>query len=365
MKNKHIIWILVLLAALAVSCGADDDSSSADDDDETADDDAADDDTADDDASDDDSPEPRAEVTLPDYPYWPNDALQIDEEHLVDLATAYCAEAGAAADDRDFFLGVLPLAAFDRFCDGETAPAVLRGDMYLSGYFGGLWLRDELFRAEEKAGDYPLLKPLFNWLTARLGDLDLLLSAGETQAIIDRARGGLPLWLIGFGYNRGYLDEVYVNPPAGFGPPELNMDCADDLALDCTSPDVALTVLDNYRAALPLLRDPPNDVWAEMADLARLAELGIGSGELVWSTIPTERMDEPEYQQMIDLSVGFLLVLEAVTLGQMTAWAEESVDDGACALLLESGAVTWTFSYMMGVSSFAPPGLFPHVTCPE
>jgi len=91
---------------------------------------------------------PRARrVILPPYPFWPNDAYVVDLAVMEELGTAYCAAHPNDASDEDFFYGELPMASFNLFYPGDAPPLAaepVMGDLYISGYFGGLWLKDEL-----------------------------------------------------------------------------------------------------------------------------------------------------------------------------------------------------------------------------
>ena len=87
------------------------------------------------------------EITLPTYPYEENEAILINTAQLTAEAAAWCAKTPSPADPVDFYLGALPLRAIDRLAADPFPPAdwpILMGYLYLSGYFGGVWLREDM-----------------------------------------------------------------------------------------------------------------------------------------------------------------------------------------------------------------------------
>ena len=363
-----LLAIVIIPAAGAVGCDDDDDDAADDDDPGDDDDDNNDDDNNDD--NNDDEP-PSAEIILPSFPFWPNDAFIIDQDHLNEAATAYCAASGADASATDFLLGALPLSALDLSCTGAT-PAqnaeTYMGDMYLSGYFGGLWLRDILhLHAKDAllaaAGD-PIQEALFTSLAGRAGTLISLVREGDGAAVLGTARSSTTILALIYGYNRGYLEQLLENPPDGVIPPEDALVCNESLVFDCDCPGIELAVFDRFRPALGKLSAPPNDRWEDMAALAGLAEMAVGQGHGVWEMIDISALSQAEYDHLIDLSAGFLLGTEAALLGEMIAWADELVGEGRCALLVDAGVSTWSGSYFMGLASTAPAGTFPELICP-
>ncbi len=361
------IGLLALVLAFAfVACGDPSTGSGSDDNaGDDADDDADDDDASDDDDTADDDVDPAAHVTLPDYPWWPNDAMAVDGALLDTHATAYC-ETAAEPNAPDFLLGELPLASFDALCAGEVAAPASMGSLYLSGYFGGLWLRDALdglFTKDGTSEGFESLAPVFRAVAWMAGRSQAVLASGDDGAILAEARSGIAVLAMLFGYNRGYLDQILAHPPDGATPPDGVVECGDNV-FDCVVPDSPYGFMTRFDAALASLADPPNDRWAELGALVDLAEAATAQGELVWNAIPLDALDQDGYDRLIDLSAGFLVAAKAAVLGDMTAWANETPGDAECSLLLDGGMWAWSMSYFMGLASPASPGTFPTLECP-
>ena len=362
--------LAVVMAFAFAGCGgsagdSDDPSASSGSDDAADDDSTAGDDDADDDDADDDTTAPSAHVTLPPYPWWPNDAMAVDQDLLDAHATAYC-ETADAPNAPDFLLGEIPLASFDGLCAGEaTAPASL-GNLYLSGYFGGLWLRDALdglFTKDGTSEGFEFLAPIFRVVAWFAGRSQAVLASGDDDAILAEARSGLAVLAMLYGYNRGYLDQILAHPPDGVAPPEGVVECGANV-FDCVVPDSPYAFMTRFDAALAALADPPNDRWAELGVLVDLAQAATAQGELVWNAIPLDALDQEGYDRLIDLSARFLVAAKAAVLGDMTAWANVTPADAECSLLLDGGMWTWSMSYFMGLASPAEPETFPMLECP-
>lgn len=88
------------------------------------------------------------------------------------------------------------------------------------------------------------------------------------------AHASVPVLLALYGYNRGYLDVILQNPPAGV--PSM----ADTLDLprflDCSSSAFPLQIATSYDTALTNLADPPNLPWLEMTAWANRLETATG-----------------------------------------------------------------------------------------
>ncbi len=364
---KTILSLLLLLCLpLIWSCGGDDDD--ADDDATPVDDDTAavDDDTAsaDDDAVDDDTGA-RAQVILPDYPFWPNNAYVIDLELLEDLATAYCAAHPDDASAEDFFYGELALASFDWFYADEGQPKLeaLMGDFYISGFFGGLWLKQALNPAkDERRVDFLRLtfQAMAGYTAAQIETSEQA-TDGEVCAAARRHVG--PQVFI-YAYNLGYLEEILAHPPAGSPSLADLLVCQDGQLLDCDSPEMDWAFLDRYDAAIAKLRQPPTGAWQELAALTENAEVFVAQGHAVWQRISLEHLDPEGYRLLVRLSLNFLLASKVAALGHMTAWADTAPGDGRDSLLTDAGMITWAGSYFMGLAARDATGEFPQLICP-
>ena len=196
-----------------------------------------------------------AEVDLPDYPWWPNNTMVVDEAHLANKAGEYCATG--QVDPVQFYLGWLPLQGFDAVCPAtaEERDQIL-GDLYVSGYFGGLWLRDALDdvaarRAADLAKTNTAVERLvFAALEAQVGHTVQRGEDGSSAQVLVASRAGAPGLLGIYGYNLGYLQVLFENPSPGATTPPDALVCGDYL-LDCASPYQDLAILDTFAPAIP------------------------------------------------------------------------------------------------------------------
>jgi len=373
MRAAFLFFLVLSLCVLPVACGSSDPSTSSgqaddDDDDQTDNDDQADDDQTDDDALDDDATPERADIVLPEYPFWPNDAFTVDEDFMEDLATLYCAAQGDAATAQEFFMGALPMESFDLMFADEppAAPSTLMGNMYVSGYFGGLWLRNALFpNWPEFDVGYGYLRLPFN-LLARPGAAQTAVAQNASDAeAVAAARKQVFMLLALYGYNLGYLEKIIEEPPAGVAPPTDKLVCQEGQLLDCNSPDLPWAFLRRYADAIDSLREPPNEAWTDFATMTENAEMFVAQGRLAWTFIPLDNLTPEAYALLIDLSVYFLMASKAAVLGAMTAWADALPPDGRYALLVSGGMISWGGSYFLGLMTLSATDEFPLLTCPE
>lgn len=326
-------------------------------------------------------------AVIPDFPFIEADSISVDPDLLEAEATRHCT-LRRRADAVLFMLEDLPLGATDALCaagfaaggasaSAEAAPPAWFGNLYLSGYYGGLWLRDSIrpetqdaFRTllappARKAAQDPT--PLEEFVLRALADLAQTgIDRSRTEdeaALIASARESLPLLLALFGYNRGYLEATIERPPPGVPAPFDPLVC--DGLLDCSRPGVSLATLDRFSSALAKLAAPPNARWREIADLAaETIEPAIPVGRGVWERILADQeIDAAAYGALLEVSAGYLLVTEAAILAAASAYADEAPTDGRCGALTSSGLLLWSGSYFLGLASAAPEGTFPEVTC--
>ncbi len=319
-------------------------------------------------------PAPPATVTLPDYPYAANTSIVVDEVALAAEGGRFCRQTRGRGTAVDFYLGNLALGSVDRICDAAElgAAEVLLGNLYVSGYFGGIWLRDSLAdrssvgaaRTMQAVVGMDLGETVFSSL-ARLAaqQLDRARSAPDGE-LIDAAHASLPLLLTLYGYNLGYIQVAVENPPAGSPTTTSPISCDGFLA--CSGTAVDLATLDEYAPALRKIAAPPSDAWREVADtVARSGEGSVAAGRGVWEGIlGGSSIVGAAYQPLLDLSAGYLLVSEAAVLANAVAFAESDASAARCGALIQTGLVIWSGSYFEGLASPAPPGTFPTLGCP-
>ncbi|MCD6569725.1 MAG: hypothetical protein J7L53_03380 [Deltaproteobacteria bacterium] len=332
-------------------------------------------------------------VTIPPMPFWDNPTIEIDETLILQLASDYCSDAGGEASSPAFFLGYLPLWSVDELCQISPDKAQISkflGNLYISGYFGGVWLRDalstnnvdpenvsmplkqampEALREKMELGNDALI---FYALTCLVGGLIDVALEGYNSLIFIANRLSIEPFLMLYGYNWGYLDFMLENPPDGIVPPDDLIIC--NRFLDCQMPDAKLVTLTQYKPVLDKLYTPPiwrwwdssSWKWLEMRTALEIWGKGsVAAGEGVWEHIMSDsELSEPAYNLLIDLSARFLLVAELSLLPTMEGYAEYDGDAGGCGLLQEAGMIMWAASYFMGLHSLQPEGTFPELCCP-
>jgi len=319
---------------------------------------------ADDDADEDREPQ----INLPEYPFWSNKAFIINADYMEKLAAPYCDVHTGNLLNEKYFLGFLPMKTFDLFFgDPSDHPNMqtLMGNLYISGYFGGIWLRDAI-NMEEMGEFIPDAFTQFtfdliaNYTAHQIG----FVISGIDEDILEKAYNHMPILLFIYAYNLGYLEQIIEHPPQGIEPPAQKLICHEDLLLDCNATEQDFPFLDRYESIIEKLRNPPNERWLEMAELCAASEWFIQGGRDVWNVIDISSLDANNYQLLLDLSINFLLASKAATLGNMTTWADYNFDEGRHSLLVDSGMISWSGSYFMGLSSKSPVGTFPQLICP-
>lgn len=315
-----------------------------------------------------------ATISIPAYPYAQGTSIVVDETALANDAGRFCRATRGRGTAVDFYLGNLALDSVDRICDGAALPTeVLLGNLYVSGYFGGIWLRDSL--AESSAGaaarasgtvvGLGLGDTVFSALAKLAAErLDSVRTAPAAE-LVDAAHASLPLLLTLYGYNLGYIEVAVENPPPDR--PEAASPISCDGFLACRGTAVELATLDRYAPALRKIATPPTAPWQEVADgVARYGEGSVAAGRGVWEGIlGGSSIAGAAYQPLLDLSAGYLLVSEAAVLANATAFAESDATAARCGALVQTGLVIWSGSYFEGLASTASPGTFPTLECPS
>ncbi len=323
-------------------------------------------------------------VVLPQFPFWDNPTMEINETFISQLALDYCTNAGENASGVEFFLGYLPMRSADELChtSGKSQIGKLFGNLYLSGYFGGVWLRDALSSNNTNSKDISEVlmkvmpnvlgvemetksdKFIFYALTCFAGGLTDIALQGRNSTIFIVNQFSIKTFLLFYGYNWGYLNFILENPPNGTIPP-------DDIIvfnrfLDCQMPGVEFESLNQYKSVLDKLYNPPTWKWLKIRiALETWGKGSVSAGQDVWENImDNSELSSSVYNLLLDLSARFLLVSELTLLSMMKGYAECDYDAGKCGILQEAGMTIWTTSYFMGLASDLPEGTFPELECP-
>jgi hypothetical protein len=284
-------------------------------------------------------------LDLPDHPWFPNDVMAEDRALLERLVGAETPPV-----DRALF-GRIPLLMLGDALVAASPDEQLPGRlwiMHLSGYFGGVWLRRELARAQP---DAPLLgvdvlpdATVFAALTtAQAAALDA--ARGEAASALAFATERFDHHLDSYGYNRGYLTEILETPPNGLSSPPGFL--------------VAPGVLD-ARYAVDEIRGLPDlrERFAAMAAAGAvdLASMGVtqadahARGRAVWSTgLSVQGFPQEEYDHLLDLSAWFLQGTQAAALAMIVASISGDADLARRAAIVDALLEPWSESYRMGL----------------
>jgi hypothetical protein len=284
-------------------------------------------------------------IELPDYPWFPNDVMAVEPALLDRLME------GESGPVERLLFGRVPLRVFGRAVTGETSGPAIAGSlwiMHLSGYFGGVWLRAAIARAQP---DAPILGVDLAPDAAQFGELvtaqrtAIDAARGDDAGAIGFAAAQVTGQVDGYGYNHGYLTEILAAPPAGL-----------------TSPPgffVASGVLDARYAVdeiqgLAALRDrfaaAVADGTVDVASLSALQADAHARGRAVWSTgLSVQGFAQAEYEQLLELSAYFLQGTQAAALAAVLASATGDTDLARRGALVAAVLAPWSLSYRMGL----------------
>ena len=373
MLPERTIAVLIAVALLAGACGDDDSSTSTTTTEPATSTTASEATTTTEAAS--TTTEPVEEnpigVELVSYPFWDNEVAVEAPEVLDELAATYVAGLGADEDPEmeRFLFGDLPVAVFDEVFEGTTPERrrELMWTMWLSGYFGGRWLRGEIADAQPEAplvgfSDPPTEESFAGTIgraSDRLASLegdDAAILEAERAALFDRPpaeEGGDPIRGLAdnFGYNRGYLEEILATPPEGVeASPRFQVDCGG--LFDCVYASPKLAVLPELGEFQALLNsdEPPDPTL--VAELLPVQEAAIPRGVSVWSGgLSVQGFSQESYDQLLDVSSSFLETVQAAALINTRAVAEDDVDAARTGLVAEAVMIVWLEAYRAGLTN--------------
>ncbi len=318
---------------------------------------------------------------LPPYNFQNNDVQEKDEQWLDKLATEYVCglEEGEPIDDVYFFYGWAPIKVFNYIIDGKTEDIKkFRWFLHVSGYFGGLWLNNGLNQQEMPDGglnpddgnipgiDFSMVNGVG---IARAG---AAAAAGDDGQIFQYNKNSLLAFLMpnlgltwDFGYNRGYMLEIYLRPPKNITPPPDYVDCEG--LLWCTYSDQRIPILTTLSDVSTKL-ESLDGRWQELREGSALPSLlpngvrGIQNtantlGTSVWGTFFTKgsMSDYKFYMDLLDVSASFLEVVQAGALLSAKGYADKDPESGRLGALIQSGLGPWLSAYMKSFNG--PPGV--------
>ncbi len=301
-------------------------------------------------------------MVLPEYPYMDHSSIRVDPALLDRLAGRFLDQGGSRSDISTFLFYYIPVWALDAIGKGGGSNLEeLEGLLYLSGFFGGVWLKGVL-HPEEPFSGAPSLSSfkedtennIFSFLASFTELLNDLARSGKPHALTQFAGDSLNPLLFLYGYNLGYLQGILDNPPAGAVAPEGYLTC--DHLLDCRTPLRGISLLEELLPLLRSLRDPPDSRWSRIArQVRKTVPSAMETGARIWSNhLSVEDMRPESYHVLLDLSAGFLLYSQVLVLSAMDAWGNGNPEMGRSTVGLNAGMAAWAGGYGIGLVSRYP-----------
>ena len=308
-------------------------------------------------------------VSLPEYPNYPSEIVVPDQSLLDELAVTYAATLDGSPEMERFLFGEAPVVVFDRIFSEPLAELPVGGlnwILYLSGYFGGRWLRREIAAAQPEA----LLvsfsidpteagfrksetRAVTSLAAARADDAATLAFAesslfdeppppGETEPI----RGLVD----NFGYNQGYLLQILEAPPGGLATDDrFQITC--DRPLWCTYNSPKLAAVDRFAIA--------NDRLAGTPLLERLTpaeEAAVPRGRFVWSAgLSVQGFSQQSYDQLLDVSSSFLETVQVTANAMVAGVLDGDVTAARQGAVANGAMIIWLAAYMTGLLNGTEP----------
>ncbi|KAA0108681.1 hypothetical protein [Mycolicibacterium sp. P1-5] len=313
-------------------------------------------------------------VTLPPMPVVSGASFTVSADFIKPFATNFIAAGGDPADSARFFFGDLAVKSLDALAREnipEQQTRLLLGNLAASGYFGGIWLRDNLHTTptDIPAIVLPPAPPLVAGLSPSAIGMRLFdaVSAGLAGAAASApdwvvstiAHVSVPVLLALYGYNRGYLQVVLEHPPAGVPPMQDMLACNG--FLDCNSTAFPLDLASRYDSVLDKLGDPTGPGWVEMSMWTTVLHGATEAGRFVWEGLARAGFSPASYTALVQLSSAYLMVSKAAVLSSMTAYADGDATIGRSSLRLQAGLWMWSGAYFAGLAASAAPGTIPKV----
>jgi hypothetical protein len=310
------------------------------------------------------------DIELPDHPFFPRTVMTREPALLSELADEYAARTRPESLLMTRFLfGDAPVALFDRIFAAREPAALPTGAylwvFHLSGYFGGVWLRDELARSghNEAIAGFSVLpsEEAFTDETDRAARA--LGAAAATPAdvftyaassLFDSEHGLVDT----FGYNEGYLLQIVEAPPAGLATPHGLVECpatASDGPLTCTYATNRLCALTQLREISTSLRRGDGAYADLAARVAPVQDAGVARGRMVWDgMLNVSGFSQDAYEQLLDISSAFLETVQATALVTVRAVAERDELAGRRGAVADACMGVWLTSYLVGITDGRP-----------
>jgi hypothetical protein len=305
-----------------------------------------------------------AGVTLPSLPFFANLATVMTpaQASLDALATEY-GHRTANPTIEDFISVWMP----SRLVEDAVSPFGARRDLgemlwmlYVSGYYGGVWLRLEMIHfGTPRGGAAPTeaaVTPVVSQLAASIG---LIQGSDDAAALAGAGASlrGAPLVSVAdnYGYNVGYVDQILKGgkPTNAVAPSDL-IQFTDAGLFDATYGIDELRGLELWR----FLSRSGNGWWRSSHiddvivgaggadDLRSIQAAGAQRGRLTWSVpqLSIKNWDQPSYDLLLLLSVIYIEVIQVAGMMALAAagrdradWARQALWTGAGLSALGAG----------------------------
>ena len=336
-------------------------------------------------------------VTIPEIPLPVSSLWRVDSELISERACEACAQIQGELEAARFFSGILAAGSTDALLLGSSPAQEVSaelGNLFVSGYFGGTYLRSTLSEppasagsagsagSASSAGPAGSAGSAGSAIEAQPQRLLLDLIGAQSQAGVEGIASELQrlatapqaemetaarVWLVLLaaidGYNRGYVEVLLENAPEGAQTTSEDLACVSWFGCSATSlPLAATTRVEPIRQAL---LDDPSPQWIEARSaLVGVASSSLASGRAVWESILRQRgFSAAGFDTIAELSGGFLAVVEATLLSMVGGLIGHDEQLLRRSFLGASALVVWAGSYFLGLASPLDSSLQPLVDC--
>jgi hypothetical protein len=323
-------------------------------------------------------------VELVDYPDFTTDVMATSPDLLESMAFDYASTLaeGEEPEMERFLFGYVPVEVFNRIFDGdESETSGLLWLMWLSGYFGGRWLRGEIEVAQpgaplttySKTPDQVTFDSIM--ATAKVG-LDA--AAADDATVLEYARESLydkpptepdgdPIRGLtdNFGYNKGYMLQILEVPPEGLeAGPAYQITCGG--LFDCAYATPRLTVLTELAELQAQVAAGEGEFAGLAAELKTFQDEAEPRGRMVWSSgLSVKGFPQKSYDQLLDVSSSFLETVQATALVMIDAAATENAARARTGAIANAAMGVWLSGYRVGLIFGDGDKVLPTFTTPQ
>ncbi len=282
-------------------------------------------------------------LSIPDHPFYPNEGIVPDAALLDALVAAYERELdGGAPDPMPFLASSAPLRIFGRIFaqDPRELPArSFTWMLYLSGYFGGVWLRAQIQNAQlESMRMMQALPP-----TRKAFDAIVSRALGG-RGVVHRADEDV------LGYCEGLLLQMLEVPPEGICAPSGVL-IASGRPLWCGHGNPRLEALADLSDVSFKLLQSHDARWNRLLDWIPQAEQAeVERGRIVGKAgFSLQGWSKQAYEQLVSRMGVFVEVFQAAALTTVRAVAEGHPHTGRRACVVHSCLMSWRDAFALGL----------------